>query len=77
MEQVANYKLNMHPREHLQSMREQHQEVGVSSAVLNLTDQQLAALIQRGRGWPWNGYEPTPMKKAGKYAPQRLLARRR
>jgi hypothetical protein len=22
-----------------------------------LTDQQLAALIERGRGWPWNGYE--------------------
>ena len=30
---------------------------GVSSAVLNLTDRQLAALIERGRGWPWNGYE--------------------
>jgi len=28
---------------------------GVSSAVLNLTDQQLAALIERGRGLPWNG----------------------
>jgi hypothetical protein len=46
---------------------------GVSSAVLNLTDRQLAALIERGRGWPWNGYELRLMKEAGKYPPQRLL----
>jgi hypothetical protein len=44
---------------------------------LNLTDQQLAALIQRGRGWPWNGYELRLMKEAGKYPLQRLIARKR
>jgi hypothetical protein len=48
---------------------------GVSSAVLNLTDRQLAALIERGRGWPWNGYELRLMKEAGKYPPKRLVAR--
>ena len=45
---------------------------GVSSAVLNLTDRQLAALIERGRGWPWNGYEVRLMKEARKYPPARL-----
>ena len=44
---------------------------GVSSAVLNLNDRQLAALIERGRGWPWNGYELRLMKEAGKYPPAR------
>ena len=46
---------------------------GVSSAVLNLTERQLAELIERGRGWPWNGYELRLMKDAGKYPPQRLV----
>jgi hypothetical protein len=50
---------------------------GVSSAVLNLTDRQLAALIERGRGWPWNGYELRLMKEAGRYPPRRLIARKR
>ena len=50
---------------------------GVSSAVLNLTDRQLAALIERGRGWSCNGYELRLMKKAGKYPPQRLAVRKR
>jgi hypothetical protein len=50
---------------------------GVSSAVLHLTDRQLAELIERGRGWPWNGYELGLIKKAGKYPPQRLAARNR
>jgi hypothetical protein len=49
---------------------------GVSSAVLHLTDRQLAELIERGRGWPWNGYELGLIKKAGKYPPQRLTARK-
>jgi hypothetical protein len=49
---------------------------GVSSAVLHLTDRQLAALIERGLGWPWNGYELRSMKEAGKYPPQRLVAPR-
>jgi hypothetical protein len=49
---------------------------GVSSAVLNLTDRQLAALIQRGRGWPWNGYELRLMKEAGKYPPAPLVTRK-
>ena len=49
---------------------------GVSSAVLNLTDRQLAALIQRGRGWPWNGYELRLMKESGNYPPGRLVTRK-
>jgi hypothetical protein len=49
---------------------------GVSSAVLNLTDRQLAELIERGRGWPWNGYELGLIKDAGKYPPQRLIVRK-
>ena len=40
---------------------------GVFSVVLNLTERQLAALIERGRSWPWNGYELRLMKEAGKY----------
>jgi len=42
-----------------------------SSAVVMLTDAKLAALIERGRGWPWNGYELLQMKAAGKYPPTR------
>jgi hypothetical protein len=47
---------------------------GCSSAVVMLTDVKLAALIARGRGWPWNGYELGLMKQAGKYPPKRLKA---
>ena len=36
-----------------------------------LTDAKLKALTERGRGWPWNGYELRLMKEAGKYPPQR------
>jgi hypothetical protein len=50
---------------------------GVSSAVLDLTERQLAALIERGRGWPWNGYELRLMKEAGRYPPARLIAGKR
>jgi hypothetical protein len=49
----------------------------VSSAVLDLTERQLAALIERGRGWPWNGYELRLMKEAGKYPPKGLFTRKR
>jgi hypothetical protein len=49
----------------------------VSSAVLHLTEQQLGALIERGRGWPWNGYELRLMKEAGRYPPARLPVRKR
>lgn len=45
---------------------------GVSSVVWQLTDRQLAQLIERGQGWPWNGYELKKMKDAGKYPPKRL-----
>lgn len=45
---------------------------GASSAVLNLGDRHLAALVERGRGWPWNGYKSRHMKEARKYPPQRL-----
>jgi hypothetical protein len=49
----------------------------VSSVGLDLTEKQLAALIERGRGWPWNGYELRLMKEAGKYPPARVVARKR
>lgn len=44
-----------------------------SSAVVMLDDAKLAALIERGRSWPWNGYELRLMKEAGKYPPQRMI----
>jgi hypothetical protein len=47
----------------------------VSSVSLDLTERQMAALIERGRGWPWNGYELGLMKQAGKYPPARLTLR--
>jgi hypothetical protein len=43
---------------------------GVSSVGLELTEKQIADLIERGRGWPWNGYELRLMKEAGKYPPK-------
>ena|ERR1700733_6696010 len=53
---------------------EQHEKSircwGSNSAVLELTDIQLAALIDRGR--PWNGYELRLMKQAGRYPPKPL-----
>jgi hypothetical protein len=45
----------------------------VSSVALDLTETQIAALIERGRGWPWNGYELGLMKRAGSYPPARLV----
>lgn len=45
---------------------------GVSSVVWHLTDRQLGQLTERGKGWPWNGYELRKMKEAGKYPPKRL-----
>jgi len=43
--------------------------------VWQLTDRQLAQLIERGEGWPWTGYELRKMKQAGKYPPRRLAYR--
>ena len=48
----------------------------LSSAVLDLSERQLATLIERGRGWPWNGYELRLMKEAGKYPPARVIVHR-
>jgi hypothetical protein len=45
---------------------------GTSCVALNLTDAQLAALIERGPGWPWNGYQLRQMKQAGAYPPARV-----
>jgi hypothetical protein len=45
---------------------------GVSSTAVDLPFRKVAALIERGKGWPWNGYELKKMKVAGKYPPQRL-----
>lgn len=47
----------------------------VSSVSLDLTERQMAALIERGRCWPWNGHELGLMKQAGKYPPARLTLR--
>ena len=45
---------------------------GASSVEVKMTDHKMAALIKRGEGWPWNGYELKLMKEAGKYPPKRL-----
>jgi hypothetical protein len=50
---------------------------GVSSVALELSERQLAALIERGRAWPWNGYQLRLMKEAGKYPPARFTAENR
>lgn len=50
---------------------------GTSSVYLDLTDSQYAALIKRGLGWPWNGYQLRLMKRAGHYPPARLTGDRR
>jgi hypothetical protein len=47
---------------------------GMGTVHMELTDSQLAALAERERGWPWNGYELIQMRNAGKYPPKRLLA---
>jgi hypothetical protein len=46
----------------------------VSSVPMELSERQLAALVDRGRGWSWNGYELKKMKAAGVYPPRRLRA---
>ena len=46
---------------------------GASSVVLDLPDAKVAALIARGKGWPWNGYELGLMKAAGKYPPKQRI----
>jgi hypothetical protein len=43
-----------------------------SSVGVEITERQLATLIERGRRWPWTGYELLQMKRAGKYPPARL-----
>lgn len=50
---------------------------GVSSVALDLTERQIAALIERGKKWPWNGYDLLQMKAAGKYPPKPLSFSRR
>jgi hypothetical protein len=40
---------------------------GTSTVVLQLSGRQLDQLVDRGNGWPWNGYELRQMKLAGKY----------
>jgi hypothetical protein len=39
---------------------------------LFLSDKQLGELIERGKGWPWTGYELKQMKEAGRYPPKPL-----
>jgi hypothetical protein len=48
----------------------------VSSVALDLTARQLDGLIQRGRDWPWNGYELRKRKEVGRY-PDRSKIRKR
>src|SRR5882757_7483512 len=45
---------------------------GQGSVSVTLTDKQRAHLIERGKGWPWNGYELSLMKKVGMYPPKQL-----
>jgi hypothetical protein len=47
---------------------------GSSSIFLELTPAKFRKLIERGIGWPWNGYELEQMRKAGKYPPKRLTS---
>jgi hypothetical protein len=47
---------------------------GVGGGDLHLTSRERHQLIERRRGWPWNGYELLKMKAAGNYPPQRLTA---
>jgi hypothetical protein len=56
---------------HEQSLRSWH----VSSVPLFLSDKQLGDLIDRGKRWPWTGYELKQMKDAGRYPPQRLIGK--
>ena len=48
---------------------------GVSTVNVNLSHEQFNALIRRGVGWPWNGYELLQMKRTGKYPARRLGGR--
>jgi hypothetical protein len=50
-------------REHENSMR----SWSVSSVALQLDERQYAVLVERGKTWPWNGYELKRMKEAGRY----------
>jgi hypothetical protein len=50
---------------------------GIGNVHMNLTDQQLHTLVERKRGWPWNGYELIKMKDAGKYPPARFTTQNR
>jgi hypothetical protein len=43
---------------------------GCSSVAWNITNKQLAQLIERGKGWPWNGYQLVQMKRAGGEVPK-------
>jgi hypothetical protein len=57
--------------EQLESHENSLRQWNVSSVGLMLTDAQLSQLIERGKGWPWNGYELRRMKATGKYPPKR------
>jgi len=59
----------------VETMKEHEDSIrrwGISGVEWWLSDRKLAQLIERGRGWPWNGYELSKMKDAGKYPPKRL-----
>jgi hypothetical protein len=40
---------------------------GVSFLAVLLDDQQYSFPLERGKAWPWNGYELKRMKQAGRY----------
>jgi hypothetical protein len=61
--------------EELEEHRTNIRRWGASSVVWQLSDRQLAQLIERGEGWPWNGYELRKMKQEGNYPPRRLAYR--
>jgi len=60
--------------EDLESYRESMRRWNVASVPLRLSDVALARLIERGRAWPWTGYELRRMKERGAYPPKRLEA---
>ena len=56
----------------LEEYRHDLERTGFSTVRLHLTEGERAGLIERGRGWPWDGYQLLQMRAARKYPPERL-----
>ena len=57
----------------MEEYRHDLDRTGFSTVHLHLTKSERAGLIERGRGWPWNGYDLLQMRAAGKHPPKRML----